>query len=326
MNGVVAENALPGAPARRGISRIARATGGEPGTQHRGFATEISVDRGATVSFKVSTAATAYHLDIYRLGFYQGLGARHVATVQPSAALPQAQPGPVNVADTGCSTAGTGRSPRLGTCPPTQSRASISPSSSAMTARRREPHSLLVRRDDGSADVLFQTSDSTWQAYNTWGGRSLYSYSGPAGDPLNDVGRAYAVSYNRPLVTRRTEWGLNYLFAAEYPMIRFLEANGFDVEYCAGVDVDRSGARCYAIGRSSPSGTTSTGPRASARTSSRRATAESTSPSAPGTRCIGGRDGSPEWRRRAPHAGLLQGDARESAHRPERRVDRDLAR
>jgi hypothetical protein len=244
MNGVVAENSLPGAP------RAAWDLKDRPGDRWgvgdssiEGFATETSVDRDATVSFKVSTAATAYHLDIYRLGFYQGLGARHVATVQPSAALPQAQPGPVTVADTGLLDCGNWAVSASWDVP-------VDAVSGVYLAKLVRDDGVLganhipfvVRRDDGSADVLFQTSDTTWQAYNTWGGRSLYSYSGPAGDPLNGVGRAYAVSYNRPLMTRSTEWGLNYLFAAEYPMIRFLEANGFDVEYCAGADVDRSGA------------------------------------------------------------------------------------
>ena len=47
----------------------------------QGFATDISVNRGQTVSFKVTTTASAYRIDIYRLGYYQGNGARLVATI-----------------------------------------------------------------------------------------------------------------------------------------------------------------------------------------------------------------------------------------------------
>ena len=72
---------------------------GDAGIQ--GFATDISVNRGTTVGFKVSTTAPNYRLDIYRLGYYAGLGARKVATVQPSAALPQVQPACLNDATTG---------------------------------------------------------------------------------------------------------------------------------------------------------------------------------------------------------------------------------
>ena len=51
---------------------------------------------------------------------------------------------------------------------------------------------FIVRDDDGGSDLLFQTSDTTWQAYNRYGGYSLYD--GP--------GHAHKVSYNRPFTTR----------------------------------------------------------------------------------------------------------------------------
>ena len=34
---------------------------------------------------------------------------------------------------------------------------------------------FVVRDDDGRSDLLFQTSDTTWQAYNAYGGNSLYT-------------------------------------------------------------------------------------------------------------------------------------------------------
>ena len=51
------------------------------------------------------------------------------------------------------------------------------------------------------------------------------------------------MSYNRPFSTRSAELGANWVFNAEYPMVRWLEANGYDVTYCAGVDIDRRGDR-----------------------------------------------------------------------------------
>ena len=82
-NQVAAENALPGNPA----SQWDVTGAGDASIQ--GFATDISVNQGDTISFKVNTPSTNYRLDIYRLGYYGGLGARQVATVQPSATLPQ---------------------------------------------------------------------------------------------------------------------------------------------------------------------------------------------------------------------------------------------
>ena len=76
-NPIVAENCLAGNPA----SEWDISGAGDPSIQ--GFATDISVNRGSTVSFKVDTNATNYRFDIYRMGYYGGLGARKVATVTP---------------------------------------------------------------------------------------------------------------------------------------------------------------------------------------------------------------------------------------------------
>ena len=59
---------------------------------------------------------------------------------------------------------------------------------------------FVVRDDDGHSDLLFQTSDTTWQAYNSYGGNSLYT-----GGPGTNPGRAYKVSYNRPFTVRGTD-------------------------------------------------------------------------------------------------------------------------
>ena len=42
----------------------------------QGFATDISVNKGQTVYFKIKTDAAAYTIDIYRLGYYSGTGSK----------------------------------------------------------------------------------------------------------------------------------------------------------------------------------------------------------------------------------------------------------
>jgi hypothetical protein len=97
---------------------------------------------------------------------------------------------------------------------------------------------FVVRDDTGIRDIVFQTSDTTWHAYNGWHGNSLYGGGGPASD-----GRAYKVSYNRPIATRDgtgTYAGPPGFFVRgrnrRHPL-----AGGerFDVCYMAGVDTDR---------------------------------------------------------------------------------------
>ncbi|HEX2415992.1 MAG TPA: N,N-dimethylformamidase beta subunit family domain-containing protein, partial [Thermoleophilaceae bacterium] len=80
---IVAENCRPGTPA----SEWDVSGSGDPNIQ--GFATDISVDQGQTVRFKINSVTSLYRLDIYRLGWYGGAGARRVATVRPLTGTPQ---------------------------------------------------------------------------------------------------------------------------------------------------------------------------------------------------------------------------------------------
>ena len=83
---IVCENSKPGNPPSEWDIN------GSGDANIQGFATDISVDQGQPVHFKVDTNSTDYRLDIYRMGYYGGDGARKMATVQPSASLPQSQP------------------------------------------------------------------------------------------------------------------------------------------------------------------------------------------------------------------------------------------
>jgi hypothetical protein len=49
----------------------------------QGFTTEMSVNVGETVNFKINSTAASYRLDIYRMGYYGGNGARLITTVNP---------------------------------------------------------------------------------------------------------------------------------------------------------------------------------------------------------------------------------------------------
>src|SRR5437667_2355420 len=95
VNVIACENSKPGNPS--GDWDVT----GTGDTSIQGFATDISINKGENVHFKISTDASGYELDIYRLGYYAGMGARRVATVAPSAALPQIQPDCLTDASTG---------------------------------------------------------------------------------------------------------------------------------------------------------------------------------------------------------------------------------
>ena len=94
-NEIVAENCLEGHPPTEwDINSY-----GDPSIQ--GFGTDIAVAQGQTIEFKIDTDSDDYRIDIYRMGYYGGMGARRVDSFEPSATLPQVQPeclrGPIPV-------------------------------------------------------------------------------------------------------------------------------------------------------------------------------------------------------------------------------------
>lgn len=228
-NAIVQENSLPGNPASEwDISGIGDAT-------LQGFATDISVNVGGTVNFKINDTQLAdYSIDIYRIGYYQGLGARKVATIANP--LRQAQPAPLTDPSVGLVDCGNWSVSASWAVPQT----AVSGVYLAVLrnhATGGSSHIIFIVRNDAShSDVLFQTSDTTWEAYNHWGGDGLY-FGGPGQNPS----RAYAVSYNRPFQTR-ADTPKDWFFSTEYPMIRWMEKNGYDVTYFTGVDSDRYGS------------------------------------------------------------------------------------
>ncbi len=235
-NAIVAENCLPGNPPSDWDLTAGTGTG-DPSIQ--GFATSISVNVGQTVTFKIQTNATAYRLDIYRMGYYAGLGARKVATIQPSATLPQIQPACLTDSTTGLIDCGNW-AVSASWLVPSNAVSGIYFARLVRSDTQGASHIFfIVRNDAGGSALLFQTSDTTWQAYNGWGGNSLYQ-----GTPGTNPGRAYKVSYNRPIlyVDRGvSDLSTSGVFNSEYPMVRWLEANGYDVSYFSGVDSDQRG-------------------------------------------------------------------------------------
>ncbi|XKH54825.1 DUF4082 domain-containing protein [Citricoccus nitrophenolicus] len=226
-NRIVCENSKPGSPYTEWEIEGA----GDESIQ--GFATDISVNAGNRIDFKVDTDAADYDIDIYRTGYYEGLGARKVASVDPGAALPQKQPECLRDASTEMTDCGNWAVSAAWEIPAE----AVSGVYLAKLTRKDTggaSHITFVVRNDGvESDVLFQTSDTTWHAYNNYGGSNFYQ--GGANT------RAYKISYNRPFATRGGIEARDFYFGAEYPMVRFMERNGYDVTYFSNIDTDRHG-------------------------------------------------------------------------------------
>jgi hypothetical protein len=205
---------------------------GDPGVQ--GFSTDISVNVGGQIDFKIDSEAAEYTVDIYRTGWYDGKGARFIDDVIPTRPTMPRQPQCARELATelfDCGTWGVSASWHV----PATAVSGVYVALLTRTDTGGKSHITFIVRDEAStSDIVFQTSDPTWQAYNTYGGSDFYQ--GAAN------GRAYKLSYNRPLATRGDNSGRDSYFGAEYPLARFLEKQGYDVTYQSGVDTDRFGS------------------------------------------------------------------------------------
>ena len=238
-NPVACENAKPGDPMSDWQ------VNGVGSSSIQGYATSMSVNVGQTESFKINTPASSYHLDILRLGYYGGDGARMIASnIKPSASLPQKQPACLTNSSTGLIDCGNWGVSASWTVPSN----AVSGVYIAHLVRNDNGEDsqipFVVRNDSSHSEILLQTSDATWEAYNDWGGNSLYTctVACPPGEPEAYKG-AYSVSYNRPWEgSFEVDGGASYLWYAEYQMIFWLEEQGYNVSYTSESEVDNQGA------------------------------------------------------------------------------------
>ncbi len=216
-NPIVAENCLKGNPASEWD--VGQNSAGDSTIQ--GFATDISVNQGGTIAFKINTNAKAYTITIYRIGYYKGMGARKIAAITPSVPLPQIQP--ACKTDTAAGLIDCGNWAVTATWQvPTTATSGVYIAHLKRTDTGGDSHIVFIVRNDSShSDILYQTSDETWQAYNYYGAGSFY---GPASPTYDLSRRSYKISYNRPFLTR--EFSIesdSWLFGPEFPMIQWLE-------------------------------------------------------------------------------------------------------
>ena len=264
-NRIIAENCKPGNPS---TEWDVNGTGDET---IEGFSTDISYNLGETARFKIRTDSAKYRIDIYRMGYYGGLGARLITTIQPAGPLPQRQPacaadytvalfdcgtwavsgswdipaGALSgvyvarlVREDGTSTWRMDNSNAPGRKPAAAPHAYGASGLGKLRNPLKEPRAssivFLVRDDASKADIVMQTADPSWTSYNAWGLGNTY---GIPGGVTGRTFRANKVSFNRPLGQRN----VNQFFNGEYALLRWLERNGYDVTYSAGVDTDRRG-------------------------------------------------------------------------------------
>ncbi len=91
---------------------------------------------------------------------------------------------------------------------------------------------IVLKSGKKSADILVQLSTNTYQAYNRWGGQSLYK-SELLGLGEDNGGRGAMISFDRPTNTQFFRWEYYYVLWLE----KFAQENGFTVDYASNFDV-----------------------------------------------------------------------------------------
>ncbi|WP_205739558.1 N,N-dimethylformamidase beta subunit family domain-containing protein [Georgenia sp. SYP-B2076] len=215
------ENGQPGTPGWQ-ISQP-----GRPG-EIEGYADSVSARPGQRVRLFVSTTATGFRAEAFRVGWYSGVGARRLWS---SPHVPGRRQAPaVTVGSTRTASAPWQPSLTLPTSRWTPGDYVVRLTSDS-GGQTYVP--LTLRTPDAAGRVMILNAVTTWQAYNRWGGRSLYA--GPGG--FTD--RSYAVSFDRPY---DDNVGTGLFLADELPAVRLAERLGLNLGYLTDVDLDRDPA------------------------------------------------------------------------------------
>lgn len=217
-----------------------------------GYVSRQSVKAGETIDLFVSTKPAAkFKIEVFRTGYYGGRGARLVKEIGPLQGKEQAVPAPEGdgrVVECAWEKSASLTIPadwlsgvylcRLTTLP------------DAEGGPYWQNYMVFIVADDRPADILFQCSDNTWQAYNRWPvDTSLYLH------PKGQQGPWAKVSFDRPyaryaqIYENPQSYGSGEWLCFEFPLAYWLEQHGYDVAYCSNSDMltPERGLKCKAF-------------------------------------------------------------------------------
>ena len=219
-----------------------------------GYCSRQSVKAGDILDVMISTDPVRdFMVEIFRTGYYNGKGARLMKKLGPMKGMKQEVPEPgekniheclwkpsfsLRIEDDWVSGVYIGR---LSTIP------------NAPQDPYWQSYIIFIVKDDRPADILFQCSDNTWQAYNRWPSNySIYTH------PKGVQGPWAQVSFDRPygrqsqfmgIVNDPLSFGSGEYLSFEFPMAYFLEKHGYDITYCTNSDMvtPERGLKCKAF-------------------------------------------------------------------------------
>ncbi len=209
-----------------------------------GFTVKTSYALGEAVQIKLGRESTknasTVKLDVYRMGYYGNEGGRLIKAASSASVA-------VNNLFSGC--AATDATTGLKSCAKWANSYTIPagslPASGVYTVMLTTSSGLqntitFTVRDDNRApksDVLFVVPRSSYEAYNDWGGKSLYFDSAGGDETVAGTPRAVKVSFERPMNDPRTG---NRFIGPDFYLVQWLEKEGYDVSYTDDVSISEN--------------------------------------------------------------------------------------
>ena len=191
-----------------------------------GYSGQVSYRGGQEVTLHVSTTAPTFSLEIARLG------AERKVVLTTNGLKGSAHPVPENASSHGCDWPASFKF----TLPEDWKSGyyhvtlRVSDNGGSYVQRNRRTAEggcfFIVRpaQRDQRAKILLQLASNTYNAYNAWGGFSLYSFNARA------KVQGHRVSFLRPPSSLYANW--------EQPFVAWAESNGYALDFCANSDLE----------------------------------------------------------------------------------------
>ncbi|MDH2904725.1 MAG: hypothetical protein PXZ08_12395 [Actinomycetota bacterium] len=222
---IVKENALPG-------SRGWQLAPGTNSTAIQGFATSTQAQVGQSVNIYVNTSQPDYHIEAYRMGWYQGLGGRLIWSSPVEKGIVQ----PACPLDTSVNMVACWNWKLSATMAITPSFVPGDYLIKLVAGPLVASYILLTVWDPAStATYVVVNRSMVEQGWNTFGGYSFYAGRGGCiidSSSYPVCNRARVVSFDRPYDTGN---GSSDFLTNEYPLVQLMEHEGLDVTYITDI-------------------------------------------------------------------------------------------
>ena len=226
-----------------------------------GYASLTSVNKGGQIALMVSLSTTAqYNMDFYRMGWYPtGTNPNGTSCAPSCGGRLMLHVGPLNGSkQANCPTVTSSTDPNYGmiecnwtpsytlTVPTTWTPGVYVVKLTRLGGTQLQNYMTFVVRDDSNpAPVLYSLDTNTWQAYNYWAGSgnnnvgiNLYGRIDDVTQRFISDTRAYTVSFDRPYVDQGSADGAGNFFVWDFPMIRWMESQGYDMTYVTDTELE----------------------------------------------------------------------------------------